>query len=286
MNRGKWDARLGRANELAAKHPFAEEALQFYTHVVQFQKSVCADFEREAGTENVFRDLGTLRQELDLFLLLPRFAPFLSIVEQHAPAALAESARTLRTSGTPAWQRALVGFWQGESGVSGAEASAPEPEKLPQPEQSPGAQALLAWMFLQPYAEYLAEHANHPLFTGTPRICPLCGSKPQVGALRPEGDGGKRTLLCSLCATEWDFRRIVCAACGEEDVDKLAVYTAEEFKHVRVEACDTCRRYIKTVDLTKNGNAIPVVDELATIPLNLWAAEHGYEKVEKNILGI
>ena len=26
------------------------------------------------------------------------------------------------------------------------------------------------------------------------------------------GDGGKRSLICSLCATEWDFRRIVCPA--------------------------------------------------------------------------
>jgi hypothetical protein len=30
-------------------------------------------------------------------------------------------------------------------------------------------------------------------------------------------------------------------------------------------------------DLTKNGLAIPVVDELATIPLNLWAEENGYK---------
>jgi formate dehydrogenase maturation protein FdhE len=69
-------------------------------------------------------------------------------------------------------------------------------------------------------------------------------------------------------------------------VEKLAVYTANEFNHVRVEGCDACRRYIKTVDLTKNGLAVPVVDELATIPLNLWAQEHGYTKLRTNILGI
>jgi formate dehydrogenase maturation protein FdhE len=40
------------------------------------------------------------------------------------------------------------------------------------------------------------------------------------------------------------------------------------------------------VDLTKNGHAVPVVDELATIPLNLWAQEHGYTKVQPNLLGI
>jgi Zn ribbon nucleic-acid-binding protein len=64
-----------------------------------------------------------------------------------------------------------------------------------------------------------------------------------------------------------------CPACGEETVDKLAIYTASQFNHVRVEACDTCGHYIKTFDLTKNGLAVPVVDELATIPLNTWAHE-------------
>jgi formate dehydrogenase maturation protein FdhE len=78
----------------------------------------------------------------------------------------------------------------------------------------------------------------------------------------------------------------VCPACGEEDVHKLAVYSAKEFSHVRVEACDGCHSYIKTVDLTKDGHAVPVVDELATIPLNLWAAEHGYMKLQNNFLGI
>ena len=34
---------------------------------------------------------------------------------------------------------------------------------------------------------------------------------------------------------------------------------------MRVEACDVCHHYIKTVDMTKDGNAVPVVDEIATI---------------------
>jgi FdhE protein len=104
--------------------------------------------------------------------------------------------------------------------------------------------------------------------------------------LRPLGDGAKRSLICSLCATEWEYRRIVCPACGEENVDKLPVYVAAELPHIRVEACDTCHRYIKTIDLTKDGRAVPVVDELAAIPLSLWAAEKGYEKLSSNLLGI
>jgi formate dehydrogenase maturation protein FdhE len=55
---------------------------------------------------------------------------------------------------------------------------------------------------------------------------------------------------------------------------------------VRIEACDSCHHYIKTIDLTKNGNAVPVVDELAAIPLSLWAEENGYSKLQANLLGI
>jgi FdhE protein len=62
------------------------------------------------------------------------------------------------------------------------------------------------------------------------------------------------------------------------------VYSAEELKHVRVEACDSCRTYIKTVDLTKSGRAEPVVDEMAAIPLDLWAGERGYTKLQPNLL--
>ena len=117
-------------------------------------------------------------------------------------------------------------------------------------------------------------------------ICPFCERKPQVGVLRAEGYGAKRSFICSLCSAEWDYRRIICPACAEDRFDQLPVYTAGQFEHVRVEACDSCKTYIKTVDLTKDALAIPVVDELATTPLDLWAHERGYKKLESNLLGL
>lgn len=271
MKDGKFDPRIRRAQELVSSHPFASEGLRFYECIAQIQKSLYVEFESHLGAGAMQRPPGALRQELDLFLLLPRFGSFLSAVEQSAPSALSESARELRAKEGDQWREILTQFWQAGS-VSQA--------KLPPTE------ALISWMFLQPYAEYLADHTVQDPLNGTPSLCPVCHGEPLVGVLRPEGDGAKRSLICALCATEWNYRRIVCPACGEEDVHKLAVYTAEEFKHVRVEACDTCRSYLKTVDLTKDGHAVPDVDELATIPLNLWAAEHGYVKSHTNLLGI
>jgi FdhE protein len=64
------------------------------------------------------------------------------------------------------------------------------------------------------------------------------------------------------------------------------VYVAEEFPHVRVEACDTCHVYLKAIDMTKDGLASPEVDELAAVPLDLWAAGRGYAKLQTNLLGL
>jgi formate dehydrogenase maturation protein FdhE len=40
------------------------------------------------------------------------------------------------------------------------------------------------------------------------------------------------------------------------------------------------------VDLTKNGLADGVVDEIAAAPLDLWAREQGYSKLEPNLVGM
>jgi FdhE protein len=138
---------------------------------------------------------------------------------------------------------------------------------------------------LQPHVELLAEGMPAPLVDGRPRQCPRCDGDPLLGVLRPEGDGGKRCLVCSFCFCEWEFRRIFCPACGESTESKLPVFVAEQWSHIRIEACDTCKSYVRTIDLTKNGRAIPVVDDVAAIPLSLWAEEHGYTRLQPNLLG-
>src|SRR5690242_11669343 len=154
----------------------------------------------------------------------------------------------------------------------------------PNPAEGDPMHAFYARVMAQADAEARAHAAK--IEPGVQPVCPFCGEKPVAAVLRPEGDGGKRFLLCSLCFTEWEFRRLLCPNCGEEDKDKLPVYTADEFPHIRVEACDTCRVYLKAVDLTKNGLAVPEVDELASVALDLWAAEHGYSKLQTNLFGM
>lgn len=271
MNPRKWDVQIRRAEYLLARHEFAAEGLRFLRAVTQFQKSLYEEIERAGSKESPASLRNGFAEAPDFFLLLPRFPAFLSLIAGCAPSALAGSAGQTRAQSADHDREMLEKFWfSAESAETG----------------SGRAEMLLAWLFLHPFAVSRAEYIDFKDAGEAPSVCPLCSRKPLVGVLRPEGDGAKRSLVCMLCGFEWNFRRILCPACGEEDVHKLAVYTAEEFAHVRVEACDTCRRYIKTVDLTKDGHAVPAVDELATIPLNLWAVEHGYTKLQANMLGI
>jgi formate dehydrogenase maturation protein FdhE len=119
--------------------------------------------------------------------------------------------------------------------------------------------------------------------------CPHCGGAPQVSILDADltsGDGGRRQLQCAGSLTTWPFRRVVRAYCGEDDERKLAHFESPTFAHVRVDACDGCGRYLKSVGLTRLGLEVPLVDEIAAAPLDAWAIENGYEKIELNFVGL
>ena len=79
--------------------------------------------------------------------------------------------------------------------------------------------------------------------------------------------------------------RVACPWCDEKDKEKLPRYSAEECDYVHVEACDTCMRYLKAIDLSRNGLAIPLVDEAALAVLDVWATDRGYKKVIRNLVG-
>ncbi len=268
MPQNEWQRRIARAEELGAQYSFAAEILRFYVVIARFQEN----FYEELGTS--FERSRTDSVESEPFArplqpdVIGRFETFLSVVEEDGPAPLREAVRELRDGGADSHFQLLTVFWNGS-----------ETEALP-----PGPHDFFARAFLQPYAARVRLGSNMRWSGPTPYQCPFCKRKPGLGVLRPLGDGGQRCLVCSFCLAEWEFRRIVCPGCGEENHAKLPVYTAEELKHVRVEGCDSCRSYIKTVDLTKSGLAEPIVDEMASIPLDLWAQKQGYTKLQCNLM--
>jgi FdhE protein len=109
---------------------------------------------------------------------------------------------------------------------------------------------------------------------------------PQAGCLMPAGEGQALELVCSLCLERWPFPRSRCPTCGESREGRLAFYSAPEIPQLRLQACETCRTYLPLADLLRDPEAIPEVDELAGLPLDLWAQEHGYHKLHPNLAGV
>jgi formate dehydrogenase maturation protein FdhE len=58
------------------------------------------------------------------------------------------------------------------------------------------------------------------------------------------------------------------------------------FPHLRIEGCEHCDRYVLGVDLGRDPQAVPEVDELAAIPLALYAVERGFTKLTPNLMGM
>jgi FdhE protein len=272
-----YDARIRRAKHLSGAHSFAKEVLTFYLELAKFQKQLYSHVEQNLANSPDSRKPGGLRDQLDLAQLLPQFPALLTLLESAGPPPVAEAARQLSLQGPAVWIAFLSEFWKlaGLERHSDAKTEDEPAERLTE---------FILRAFLQPYAEFLSLRIPQPEVQTAPSTCPHCRSVPLLGVLRPEGDGGRRALVCSFCSHEWNFRRILCPACGEDAEDKQPVYVAEQFPHIRVEACETCKLYLRTIDLTKDGNAVAVVDDLAAIPLSLWAHENGYTRIQPNLL--
>jgi FdhE protein len=57
---------------------------------------------------------------------------------------------------------------------------------------------------------------------------------------------------------------------------------------VRIDACDTCRAYVKTFDLRERGgkDVVPLVDDVATLTLDVWAHEQGLQRSGVSLAGV
>lgn len=253
-----WEARMERARELRACQPAAGALLQLYEAVLQFQCEVARAAHAEVRT-------GTpLGEQIDPALPRSFLPSLLQIIVEHGPEELGDHARILQQNGEPYWDRIL------KSALGRGDLTEVED--------------FVTRACLQPCAENLQSQVP-PNPNWKQARCPACGGLPQLAILRPEGEGATRWLQCSFCLREWLFRRIICPLCGEEDKEKLPRYSAEECAHVHIQACDTCKRYLKAVDMTVDGRAVPVVDEAAWAVLDVWAASRGYTKIVRNLVG-
>jgi FdhE protein len=280
-----WEERIDRARHLASGLTHARQILTFYADILQWQRGAfnsLATLSRQRPLSGAF--------ESDHPILLEHFGSLLDLVSERGSPALAEQAGEAAAE-QESWREMLAAYWNGESN----------------PEENFFARACL-----QPYLELLAREQTPPFDSlinamaaarratldgaQADRLCPFCGRNPQLaflsadvsapGLVEGSAEGGRRFLMCGDCLTIWPFQRIACPSCLEVDPHKLPYYSAQDAPGMRVECCDTCLRYLKSIDLTKDARPVPPVDELAAIPLDLWASEQGYRKIQPNLAGM
>jgi FdhE protein len=106
--------------------------------------------------------------------------------------------------------------------------------------------------------------------------CPFCGGEPDFAAL--ERQNGRRRLLCSRCDSVWTFLRVGCPFCGNADPGQLGHYPSDEGGY-RLNVCESCRRYIKTIDLREAaGERMLEAERVLTVGMDLTAHEAGYRR--------
>jgi formate dehydrogenase maturation protein FdhE len=104
--------------------------------------------------------------------------------------------------------------------------------------------------------------------------------------LDPEGDGNALSLVCSLCQEEWRSRRGRCPACAAEHPEEVYCYHAEEIAHIDTQVCEPCGRYLHLIHRDREPQAIPEVDELVALPLDVMCLDYGFVKLHPNLAGV
>jgi len=105
--------------------------------------------------------------------------------------------------------------------------------------------------------------------------CPACGSWPAVA----EVVGGHRTMRCSFCAAAWELKTYACIYCRNESETFITAAPDLERKDRRIEACQACGSYLKTLDLAElSPFPLLAISDLETMDLDVAAMEHNYSR--------
>lgn len=258
----EFERRARRADLLAAAAEAAREPLLFAGALCREQSTAALSIEEAHVSQPLTGHLAD-----DVHRVLPLLAPVLRVAVERGPGELAELARNRQSEDAGLASTRLLALWSGDSGAR---------------------EDYLSRAMLRPYTEVLRAYGVSPDRLHRQGHCPFCGAAPAVSSLRemPDSNAAARMLHCGLCGCEWNAVRGICPACAEGDPAKLPVFTSDAHPAVRVEACETCRRYLKSVDLAKDARMIPEIDDLVSLSMDLWALEEGLTRIEPGLAGL
>jgi ribosomal protein L40E len=129
---------------------------------------------------------------------------------------------------------------------------------------------------MRPFLARAAEVAGRGLDLSSwhqPR-CPLCAGMPELAVYLTDS---QRLLICGRCGARWEWDANACVFCQENRSSRLPSFVSPDRRY-RICACDSCRKYLKAY-IAKGADrpVLPLVDAIATLPLDAAAAQRGYE---------
>lgn len=204
---------------------------------------------------------------IDLDHLLPLTESFLRTIAERGSEQLVEQALERLDDDAATARARLLAYWNGDATAR---------------------DDYLSRAILRPYAEVLRSRSLTPDREHKRGHCPFCGGPPMISTRKsmPDAEAGLRMLHCALCGLEWNFNRACCPSCFEEKPDNLPVYRSDAYPTVRIEACETCRRYVKSIDLTVDARPIAEIDDVVSLSMDLWAMDEGLTRIEPGLAGV
>jgi formate dehydrogenase accessory protein FdhE len=131
--------------------------------------------------------------------------------------------------------------------------------------------ALRAWQQqLTPLAEGVAWQRGY---------CFVCGAAATLGEL--QGNVQEKHLRCGQCGADWQFPRLQCLFCGNENHKTLGyLYAEKQRDRMRIDICDNCHGYLKVISaFSPTPIEFLAVEDFATLHLDYIAQERGYARV-------
>ncbi len=114
-------------------------------------------------------------------------------------------------------------------------------------------------------------------------ICPLCGAGPSMAQLVRTSTGRKRLLVCGCCAMRWEYKRIGCPHCGNEEQSQLSIIEPED-EPFRIDCCQQCKGYIKTYT-GKDGDGLMLAD-WSSLHLDALAMQQGWQRQAESLYSL
>jgi formate dehydrogenase maturation protein FdhE len=170
---------------------------------------------------------------------------------------------------------ALVGEWYREKAERPFAVSPGSGSRSGQPTVDNGQRNHVLTLALRPFLSRCAEvlQPRTELAIWSHSHCPLCGGEPELAVIMPTAE---RHLICGRCALQWKFDPLSCPYCQNDDRSAISSFATSDGQY-RVYACNVCKRYLKAYDGRHASRPVmPMVDSVATLPLDAAAMQRGY----------